>query len=169
MLKLVGAVGGAAGISAFLAACGGDDDDDGGNPTATSGGGAAEPTATTASGGGGAEPTATTASGGGDAPTATEASGGGGDLADEQTFRINKERDPLHFDYNKDLYCDGDAAIFAQVGMFNTDYEAVPDVASWEANEDFSKYTYHFREDTAWTNGDPVTAHDYRVLVETPA
>ncbi len=32
---------------------------------------------------------------------------------------------------------------------------------SWESNEDASVWTFHIREDALWSNGDPVTAHDF--------
>lgn len=32
---------------------------------------------------------------------------------------------------------------------------------SWEQNEDGTVYTFHFREDAKWSNGDPVTAEDF--------
>jgi len=31
---------------------------------------------------------------------------------------------------------------------------------SWE-NEDYTKWTFKIRQDATWTNGDPVTAHDF--------
>lgn len=37
-----------------------------------------------------------------------------------------------------------------------------PGVAKrWEANEDYSEWTFFLREDARWSNGDPVTAHDF--------
>lgn len=33
---------------------------------------------------------------------------------------------------------------------------------SWEISEDQKTYTFHIREDARWSNGDPVTAEDYR-------
>lgn len=37
-----------------------------------------------------------------------------------------------------------------------------PGVAErWEANEDSSVWTFHLRDDAYWSNGDPVTAHDF--------
>lgn len=32
---------------------------------------------------------------------------------------------------------------------------------SWQHNQDMSVWTFQLREDTFWTNGDPVTAHDF--------
>ncbi|HSC66622.1 MAG TPA: peptide ABC transporter substrate-binding protein [Cellvibrio sp.] len=40
--------------------------------------------------------------------------------------------------------------------------EIVPAVADrWEVSEDNMTYTFHIREDAKWSNGDPVTAHDF--------
>ncbi|MBP84590.1 MAG: peptide ABC transporter substrate-binding protein [Verrucomicrobiales bacterium] len=37
-----------------------------------------------------------------------------------------------------------------------------PGVAErWEANEDFSEWTFYLRKNAKWSNGDPVTAHDF--------
>lgn len=37
-----------------------------------------------------------------------------------------------------------------------------PGVAErWEPNEDFSKWTFYLRKNARWSNGDPVTAHDF--------
>jgi oligopeptide transport system substrate-binding protein len=82
-------------------------------------------------------------------------------LAADQTFRLNFERDPQSHDFNKDLYCGGESQMFAMLGQFNTDLEVDPDIAeSWET-EDSVTWTFHIREDSFWSNGDPVTAHDY--------
>lgn len=40
--------------------------------------------------------------------------------------------------------------------------DVVPAVAeSWEMSEDGTTYTFHLRADARWSNGDPVTAHDF--------
>lgn len=40
--------------------------------------------------------------------------------------------------------------------------EIVPAVADrWEVSEDNMTYVFHIREDARWSNGDPVTAHDF--------
>ena len=42
------------------------------------------------------------------------------------------------------------------------DSESAPGVAkTWESNEDFTEWTFHLRDDAKWSNGDPVTAHDF--------
>lgn len=39
---------------------------------------------------------------------------------------------------------------------------AVPAVAThWEASDDIKTWTFHLRSDARWSNGDPVTAHDF--------
>ncbi len=41
--------------------------------------------------------------------------------------------------------------------------EIEPGVAeSWDISEDGTRYTFHLREDARWSNGDPVTAEDFR-------
>lgn len=50
-------------------------------------------------------------------------------------------------------------------GLVNIDFdtmEAIPGVAeSWELSDDATVYTFHLRDDARWSNGDPVTAHDF--------
>lgn len=42
------------------------------------------------------------------------------------------------------------------------DDELVPDIAhSWDVLDDGARYIFHLREDAAWSNGKPVTAHDF--------
>lgn len=55
-------------------------------------------------------------------------------------------------------------ALFEGLVTFHDTEDAVaePGVAErWEPNEDYSVWTFHFREDARWSNGDPVTAHDF--------
>ena len=47
------------------------------------------------------------------------------------------------------------------LGQFDENYAVQPDIAEkWESNADASEWTFHLR-DSKWSNGDPVTAHDY--------
>ena len=42
------------------------------------------------------------------------------------------------------------------------DLQPVPSLAeSWDVSEDGKTVTFHLRTDGKWTNGDPVTAHDF--------
>lgn len=46
--------------------------------------------------------------------------------------------------------------------VLSDDFEITPGVAeSWELSEDARTYTFHFRDDAKWSNGEPVTAHDF--------
>ncbi|MGA7672247.1 MAG: ABC transporter substrate-binding protein, partial [Nitrolancea sp.] len=82
-------------------------------------------------------------------------------LATDQTLKINSIVEPNSFDFNKDLYCNGDASCFAMLAQFGPDLNVIPDIAEkWEANADASIWTFHLR-DSKWSNGTTVTAGDY--------
>lgn len=71
-------------------------------------------------------------------------------------------RDALSHDFNYDLYCQGDPSLFAGLGKFDPELKAVPDMAErWESNADASVWTFYMRKGAKWTNGEPVTAHDF--------
>jgi len=86
-------------------------------------------------------------------------------LADSQVFRLRLldgipsldpqlMEDVTGFNFARDLF----------EGLLNQDADGnlVPGVAtSWEANESNDVYTFHLRENAKWSNGDPVTAHDF--------
>jgi len=138
-LAIVGAAGGAAAVSLALAACGGSEGEGGGGTTGESEGTQGTGTESTSQ------------------PGSAE-----GELAEEQVFRVNFETDPTSHDFNWDLYCGGEESLFAQLGQFDEDLQVQPDIAErWEANEDASVWTFYLRKDSKWSNGDPVTAHDY--------
>ena len=47
--------------------------------------------------------------------------------------------------------------------VLSRDFDIEPAVAeSWEISEDAKTYTFHIRHDARWSNGDPVTADDFR-------
>lgn len=107
----------------------------------------------------GAAPAAdTTASG---APTAAAATGAA--LPDDQQiFRIAFSTDPASHDFNKDLYCGGESSLFAGLTTLSPDYEPLPYAAeSWSVSPDGAVYTFKIHPKGKWTNGDPVTAHDF--------
>ncbi|HZO28115.1 MAG TPA: peptide ABC transporter substrate-binding protein [Chloroflexota bacterium] len=90
------------------------------------------------------------------AAAATRFQGGPGIL------RMNIEREPLHFDYNLDLYCQADQAVLGALLKFDPELKPVADMAEkWESNADGSVWTFTIRKDTKWSNGDPVTAMDF--------
>jgi oligopeptide transport system substrate-binding protein len=54
--------------------------------------------------------------------------------------------------------------MFAGLTDWGTDFAgtAVPDLAThWEAAEDYRTFTYHLREGIQWSNGRPITSHDF--------
>ena len=98
------------------------------------------------------------------APAATAAPGAGGDAApdDRQVFRFAINADPASHDFNKDLYNGGEATLFAGLTRLDENYQAQPYAAeSWTVSDDGTVYTFKINRKGTWTNGDPVTAHDF--------
>ncbi len=86
------------------------------------------------------------------------------ELDEEQIFYNSfLANDPKSFDWNADLYCNAEQETFAGLLTFDPDGNPVADWAeTWEPNDDASVWTFHLREgNTGWSNGDPVTAHDF--------
>lgn len=53
-------------------------------------------------------------------------------------------------------------ALYEGLVKYGSDFHAVPAIAeSWET-ADNQTYVFHLRQDKKWSNGDPVTAHDFR-------
>jgi ABC-type oligopeptide transport system substrate-binding subunit len=96
-------------------------------------------------------------------PTARAAPAAGETLAKEQVLRRGDFADePASFDVNKDLYCNCEWRIFAGLMRFTPDYVAVPWLADKvESNAERSVWTFRLRKDARWSNGAPVTAHDF--------
>ncbi len=148
-LLIFAAAGGAAG----LAACGSSNN----NSTKTTNNAAPKAPAANASAAGGSPVAGAKVLGPGPLPANVK-------LAANQVFRTNQqnESEPSSFDYNKDLYCQGDAEVFAGLLVFNPDLEPVPDMAeSFTVSPDGTVYTFKIRKDSKWTNGQPVTAKDF--------
>lgn len=86
-------------------------------------------------------------------------------LADKQEIVINNSSEPQSFDPHK---TEGvpEAQIAYQLfeGLATVDEfgNEQPGVAeSWESTPDFKTWTFKLRKDAKWSNGDPVTAHDF--------
>ncbi len=54
-------------------------------------------------------------------------------------------------------------ALFEGLTSFDEHGQVVPGVAEkWDISPDGRVYTFHLRHDARWSNGDPVTARDFR-------
>jgi oligopeptide transport system substrate-binding protein len=89
----------------------------------------------------------------------------GGELADKQVLTIgNVASEPPGVDPMKAQ--DSQSGLLVNqlmVGLVNVDKEgkAHPALATkWESNKEQTEFTFHLR-DAKWSNGDPVTAHDF--------
>ena len=83
-------------------------------------------------------------------------------LAKEQVFRWAIPNEPSSMDVNRYLYGGSDALIFAWLMKFDPNYKAIPWLAErYEANPTGDVYTFYLRQGLKWSNGDPVTAHDF--------
>jgi oligopeptide transport system substrate-binding protein len=71
--------------------------------------------------------------------------------------------DPQRMTYTQDLrigYCLYEG--LCRIDNFSPDWKPVPGVAErWAISDDGLTYTFHLREDAKWSNGAPVTAHDF--------
>jgi len=80
----------------------------------------------------------------------------------EQVFRQPYATEPSSHDFNKDLYCGGETELFAGLTRFDPNNKAVPYVAErWETKAKGQLYVFYLHKGVKWTNGDPVTAHDF--------
>jgi oligopeptide transport system substrate-binding protein len=148
-------VGGASAVTSFLSACGGST-----SPTATATSGGTAPT-TAAGTAPTAAPTAGAATGAGSAAAPTQAAG---KPAANQIFRLwNTE--PQHADPNTAASGNEVRVVMAMYdGLLTFDRAggAVPLVAEkWEISPDGLTYTFHLRAGVKWSDGSPVTAHDF--------
>jgi len=52
--------------------------------------------------------------------------------------------------------------LFAWLMKFDPNYQAIPWLAErYETSPQGDVYTFHLRQGLTWSNGDPVTAHDF--------
>ncbi|MCA9860251.1 MAG: hypothetical protein KC438_11040, partial [Thermomicrobiales bacterium] len=97
------------------------------------------------------------------AQDASPAAGEGTDGVVQTFYQRGYTINPTSFDFNADLYCNADTNAFEGVVTFDADFNPSPGWAeSWESNEDASMWIFHIRQNnTGWTDGTPVTAHDF--------
>ena len=77
-----------------------------------------------------------------------------GNAADPETLDQHKTQTVYEAHILRDLY--------EGLLSFSADGKPIPGVAeSWDISEDGLVYTFHFRDDAKWSNGDPVTAGDF--------
>lgn len=86
-------------------------------------------------------------------------------LADKQEVRIQTTAEAATLDPQK-MEGTGESLLARQLleGLVNTDEvdNIIPGVAErWESSDDFKTVTFYLRQDAKWSNGDPVTAHDF--------
>jgi oligopeptide transport system substrate-binding protein len=102
---------------------------------------------------------------------------GGGGVAKPSDFRFIPRGDVITLDPNQMSYLqDIRIALAIWEGLYTPDattLEPVPGVAkSVDVNENKTEYTFHLRREAKWSNGDPVTTHDFvfawRRMLETP-
>jgi ABC-type oligopeptide transport system substrate-binding subunit len=102
---------------------------------------------------------------GGGAPAGLHIEDISGDLAEEQVLRL-AITEPRSMDPGVSTGYD-ELAIFFNIfdGLTGVDMatgEVVPRCAeSWEANADATQYTFTLRQNLKWSNGEPITAHDF--------
>ncbi len=79
-----------------------------------------------------------------------------------QVFRY-MAAEPKSMDQGVSLYVAGGSEfLFERLAMFGLNGELVPGAAdSWEPSEDGKTWTFHLRRNAYWSDGRPVTAHDF--------
>src|SRR5262249_22598102 len=83
-------------------------------------------------------------------------------LAKEQVFRLANPNEPSSMDVNRYVYIVSDPLIFAWLMKFVPNYKPIPWLAElYEANPTGDVYMFYLRQGLQWSNGDPVTAHDF--------
>src|SRR5690606_34875815 len=71
--------------------------------------------------------------------------------------------DPISHDFNANRYCGGEPELWAGLLTLTPDFEPVADWAeAWSTSPDGLTWTFRLRPNNrGWSNGDPVTAHDF--------
>ncbi|MBE2893664.1 ABC transporter substrate-binding protein [Spirabiliibacterium falconis] len=89
----------------------------------------------------------------------------GTELAEKQEIVFNNSAEPASLDPAK-IQGDVEGSLAHQLfeGLVNSDEKGkiLPGVAkSWEHSDDYKTWTFHLRDNAKWSNGEPVTAHDF--------
>ncbi|MBE2896147.1 oligopeptide ABC transporter substrate-binding protein OppA [Pasteurellaceae bacterium HPA106] len=89
----------------------------------------------------------------------------GTELAEKQEVIFNNSAEPASLDPAK-IQGDVEGGLAHQLyeGLVNSDEKGniLPGVAkSWEHSDDYKTWTFHLRDNAKWSNGEPVTAHDF--------
>ncbi|MGP0565816.1 MULTISPECIES: peptide ABC transporter substrate-binding protein [unclassified Nitrospina] len=96
------------------------------------------------------------------APGCSNPSDAGGENA---TLRLAIHSEPPTLDWSlatDNVSFDVLTNIMEGLTQYNEDLEPVPAIAHrWEFSDDGTVITYHLRDDVFWTDGKPVTAHDF--------
>ncbi|WP_176551965.1 ABC transporter substrate-binding protein [Testudinibacter aquarius] len=89
----------------------------------------------------------------------------GTELAAKQELVYNASANPATLDPQKmEGSVEGEYARQLFEGLVTSDEQGhiLPGVAkSWDHSADFKTWTFHLRDNAKWSNGDPVTAHDF--------
>jgi ABC-type oligopeptide transport system substrate-binding subunit len=83
-------------------------------------------------------------------------------LAKAQVYRRALPNEPSSLDLNRYLYGGGDDGLWAWLMKFDPDYKPIPWLAErFAVNAPGDGYTFYLRPGLKWSNGDPLTAHDF--------
>ncbi|MGX2973502.1 ABC transporter substrate-binding protein [Ursidibacter arcticus] len=89
----------------------------------------------------------------------------GTQLAEKQEVVINNSAEPQSFDPHKTEGVPESQVVYQLLeGLVTKDSDGniIPGTAvSWESTPDFKVWTFKLRPEAKWSNGDPVTAHDF--------
>lgn len=82
--------------------------------------------------------------------------------ADQQVFR-HMNAEPTNLDIGVAIYeVGGIVFLFERLTMLDHNNVVIPGAAeSWEVSDDLTRWTFHMRPDGKWSDGRPVTAHDF--------